>query len=131
MGKKSKMEKEEKLSSNANELFDNPMTKSALAALSDDDKKRYKMIGDHLYDRVNFENEKATNNMLPCMDEAVAYIEESIHSGLHPSMLEDNEKALLKESYGEEWYNRWGYVKDDLTDIVTLNPILDCKDKNI
>jgi len=113
----------------ASELFDNPMTRSALAALSDDDKKRYKMIGEHLYDRVNFENEKTQNNLPDCMDEAAACIETSLQSGLHPSMLEDNEKSLLQEIYGNEWYTKWGYIKDDLSDIVTLNPILNYKDK--
>ena len=65
------------------------------------------------------------------MTEAVAYIETSLRSGLHPSMLEDNEKALLKETYGNEWYHRWGYIEKDLDDIVTLKPIFkDCIYKN-
>jgi hypothetical protein len=31
---------------------------------------------------------------------------------------------LLKEQYGDEWYKQWGYVKEDLTEMVTFNPIL-------
>jgi len=54
------------------------------------------------------------------MAEAVAYIESSLKSGLHPSMLEENEKALLQDNYGDEWYKRWGYVEEDLNTIVTL-----------
>ena len=103
-----------------NDLFDNPMVRSAMAALSEEDKKKYKMIGDHLYGRINFEDEQSLNNMPPSMAEAVAYIETCMRSGLHPSMLEDNERALLKENYGEEWYKKWGYVEQDLTEIVTL-----------
>jgi hypothetical protein len=116
MGKKNQLDKSESLS----DLFDNPMTRSAMAALSEEDKAKYKMIGDHLYGRVNFEDGQTLNNMPPPMAEAVAYIETSLMSGMHPSMLEDNEKALLKDSYGDEWYKRWGYIEADLNDIVTL-----------
>ena len=104
----------------ANDLFDNPMVRAAMAALSEEDKEKYKMIGDHLYGRINFEDEQSLNNMPPSMAEAVAYIEMCMRSGLHPSMLEDNERALLKENYGEEWYKKWGYVEQDLTEIVTV-----------
>lgn len=101
------------------DLFDNPMTRAAMLALSEKDKEKYKTIGDHLYGRINFEDGQS---LYPLMEEAVAYIETSLMSGLHPSMLEENEKALLKDSYGDEWYKRWGYVEEDLNDIVTLKP---------
>jgi hypothetical protein len=116
MGKKNQLDKSESLA----DLFDNPMTRSAMAALSEEDKAKYKMIGDHLYGRVNFEDGQTLNNMPPPMAEAVAYIETSLMSGMHPSMLEENEKALLKDNYGDEWYKRWGYIEADLNDIVTL-----------
>lgn len=118
MGKKNQLDKSE--SESLADLFDNPMTRSAMAALSEEDKAKYKMIGDHLYGRVNFEDGQTLNNMPPPMAEAVAYIETSLMSGMHPSMLEDNEKALLKDNYGDEWYKRWGYIEADLNDIVTL-----------
>jgi hypothetical protein len=62
--------------------------------------------------------------MPPAMTQAIMYIENQITSGLHPSMLESNEKELLKDAYGEKWYSKWGYVEGDLTDIVTLHPNL-------
>lgn len=107
-----------------NNLFDNPMTRAAISALSDEDKARYKEIGEHLYGRINFENGKSINNMPPPMTEAVAYIETQLRSGFHPSMMEDNEKELMIDAYGSEWYKEWGYIKEDLEEIVTLKPIL-------
>ena len=101
------------------DLFDNPMTRAATLALSEKDKEKYKKIGDHLYGRINFEDGQSLS---PPIEEAIAYIETSLMSGLHPSMLEENEKALLKDSYGDEWYKRWGYIEEDLNDIVTLKP---------
>ena len=57
-----------------------------------------------------------SDNML----EALAYVESQLNSGLHPSMLEKNEKALLKDAYGDEWYTKWEYVYEDLKNIVTF-----------
>jgi hypothetical protein len=102
------------------DLFENPMTKAAMSALSEEDKEKYRIIGEHLYGNTNFENEQSVNSMPTSMTEAVAYLESQLNSGLHPSILEENEKSLLEDAYGKEWYKRWGYVFEDLTDIVTL-----------
>lgn len=114
------MSKEEKVVLNDNDLFDNPMTRSALAAMSDDEKRRYKEIGQEMYGHMNFEDAKVLNNIPAPMEEALAYIHEQLKSGLHPSALDDNEKAFLADSEGEEWYKKWGYVKEDLDEIKTL-----------
>ena len=103
-----------------NDLFDNPMTRSALSALSKEDKDKYKEIGEHMYGRINYEDGKYFNNMDENMLEAVAYIESQLLSGLHPSMLEDKEKVLLFEAGGNEWYLKWGYIKEDLDNIITV-----------
>lgn len=121
---KIKQEQKKNSSYDPNDLFENQIVKSAIAALSEDEKQRYKMIGDHLYGRINFEDCQSLNNMPPCMAEAVAYLEEQLQAGFHPSMLDENEKALLVDNYGHEWYKDWGYIKDDLLDIVTLKPTL-------
>lgn len=125
MGKKSKKVKNTTTTTtkDPNDLFDNPMVKAAMEALSEEDKQKYKMIGEHLYGRINFEDEQVLNNMPPCMAEAIAYIETTLQAGLHPSMLDVNERLLLEDNYGIEWYKNWGYVKEDLDDIVTLNPV--------
>jgi hypothetical protein len=145
MGKKSKTKRECKdisrfpptpksetyISSGENDLFDNPMTRAAMAALSEEEKIKYKLIGDHLYNRINFEDGQSLNNMPPSMTEAVAYLETSLQAGFHPSMFEENEKALMKETYGDEWYKEWGYVEEDLIDIITLTPSGKCYSVNV
>lgn len=102
------------------DIFNNAMTRSAMSALSKEDLERYKEIGKQLYDGIDFEDSRILNNMPPPMAEAVAYVLESIKSGMHPSMLAENEKELLKDAYGEKWYEKYGYVEGDLTEIVTL-----------
>ena len=121
---KMKQERKQNSSYDQNNIFENQMIKAAIAALSEEDKKRYKMIGDHLYGRINFEDCQSLNNMPPSMAEAVAYLESQLQAGFHPSMLDENEKALLVDRYGDEWYREWGYIKEDLVDIITIQPIL-------
>ena len=101
-------------------LWDNPMTRSAMKAMSPEELQRYKDIGESMYGNVNFEASKVLNNIPPPMEEAVAYVEESLKSGLHPTMLEENEIALLVDVRGALWYKMWGYEEEDLTEITTL-----------
>lgn len=101
-------------------LFNNPMVESALKAMSPEDLQRYREIGEKMYGTVNFEDSQILNNLPPPMYEAGAYISEQLKSGLHPSMMDDDEKRLMEELFGKEWYSRWGYVEGDLTDIVTV-----------
>ena len=110
------------VSTGPNDLFDNPMVNAAQAALSEEDKERFRILGESMFGGVNFEDGQVLNNMPPPMAEAVAYVELQLQAGLHPSSLDDNEKALLADAYGENWFIQWGYVKEDLDDIVTLTP---------
>ena len=105
------------------DLFDNPMVNAARAAMSDEDKKKYEEIGEQLYNTIDFEKTDY-NDPDQKMAEAVACIEAQLQSGLHPSFLEKNEKAVLDDVRGNEWYKKWGYVKEDLDKIVTLKPNL-------
>jgi hypothetical protein len=104
-------------------LWNNDMVKNAVNALSPEDKERYKMIGESMYKDVNFDTSQlndSNSNIPPFLSDATAYILECIKSGLHPSMLNENEKMILTEVLGKDWYTKYGYVEADLTDIVTL-----------
>lgn len=111
------------VSQGPNDLFEGALAKAALASLSPEDREKYRIIGEQLYGNIDFENGKV-NTTPGEMADAVAYIEIQIRSGLHISLLEDNEKNLMQEIYGKEWYKKWNYIEEDLTDIVTLKPVL-------
>ena len=102
-----------------NDLFHNQMTKVAMDALSQEDKEKYRIIGEKLYGNINFENSEILDNKEPPIEEAVAYLESQLNSGLHPSNMEDNEKQILFNFYGDKWYEKWGYIKEDLNEITT------------
>ena len=101
------------------DLFDNPMVNAAKKAMSPEQLEHYEKIGKSLYGNIDFEKNEL-NNIPPPMIEALAYIEESIKSGQHISTLEDNEKTILADVYGSNWFEKFGYVKEDLNNIVTL-----------
>jgi len=101
------------------DLFNNPMVESAKKTMSPEMLEKYKKLGESLYGDVQYENSKVDNKPPP-MVEALAYVSELLKSGLHPSMLDENEKAFMSEVHGEEWYKLWGYVEKDLTEIFTI-----------
>lgn len=101
------------------DLFNNPFVEAAKQALSDKDKERYAMLGESMYEGMNFET--ADNQTVPSfMSEAIYKIRHMIRSGLHPSVLDDNEKNVMKEVEGDLWYEKYGFEEADLTEIVNV-----------
>lgn len=101
----------------SNDLFDNEMVNSAIASLSVEDKKRYQQMGEEMYSSVNFSHNTILNNFPPPVIESIQDIELQIKDGLHPSDMDQDQKNLLKEVYGEAWYTKWGFTKEDLDKI--------------
>ena len=108
-----------KLNKSDFDLFDNPMTRAAAQSLKPEDIARYKHLGESMYKDINFETSLVSNPEEPS-DEALLYIELSLNSGEHPSFLKEAEVNLLQSVYGEKWYEKWGYIEKDLTEISTF-----------
>jgi magnesium-transporting ATPase (P-type) len=72
------------------------MVNNALKAMSKEDLEKYKKVGEQLYGSVNFEDSTVVNKLITPADEAVAYIEEGLKSGLMPDDLDENEVILLQ-----------------------------------
>ena len=117
--KAAKAEKKRQVQINK-DLFDNPMVRSALSAMTPEQIEKYKHIGEEMYGGIDFEHSQVLSSMPPPMAEALAYVVESLKSGLHPTDLDEDEINLLKEGYGEEWYKKWGYSEGDLEYIITV-----------
>lgn len=95
--------------------FNDPIYKSAIASLTDEQKEKYKKIGEEMYNSISYETGKF--NPEDEMKEAAAYISSQLDSGIHPSFLESNEKKVMEEIYGKEWYKKWGYDKKNLKEL--------------
>jgi len=102
-----------------NNLFNNPMVENARRSMSEKEIQRLKTVGEEMYKDIDFEKVEV-NNIPPEMKDSLLYVDSLIKSGLHPSMLNENEKFLLLEGFGSKWYENYGYVKEDLDEIVTI-----------
>jgi hypothetical protein len=73
-----------------------------------------KVLGEKFHE--SFDVAKGTTHNLHevKMEEALAYVVESLKSGIHPAYLNEDEKAILMAGYGEKWYEKWGYTSDKL-----------------
>jgi hypothetical protein len=100
-------------------LFDNPFVNSARKSMSKEQLEDYERKGKCMFEDIDFDKVIETG-LPPFVEEPTAQIEECIKSGLHISMLTDNEKNIMKEVFGEKWYQKYGFVKEDLNSIVTI-----------
>ena len=105
-------------------LFDNPMVRQAKANMTPEELQRLQEIGEQMFRGISYEtnvvNEgNVINTLTPEMKEGLEHIKAQLQSGLHPSMLDDNEKTFMVQALGSEWYLKFGYVKEDLKEIVT------------
>lgn len=120
--KKKQEDLNERKKEKENSLWNNSMITSALNSMSSDELDHYKKLGESMFGDINFETASITdkNNVPLFLNDAASYICESIKSGLHPSMLTDDEKIIMENVLGKEWYKKYDYTKEDLDSIVTL-----------
>ena len=104
-----------------NTLWDNEMINYAKKNMSKEDLERYQKIGESMFKDIDFETSGPTdekkNHDASVLIDSVAYIVEGIKSGLHPSYLTVDEKNVMKEYYGEKWYEKYNYQLEDLDEI--------------
>lgn len=96
------------------DIWNNPMVNNALKALTPEQLEEYKKIGEYMYGNINFEDNKIIKKMDPPLPESVAYIEEGLKAGLMPQDLTEDEVVILTKAYGENWYERYGFNKNEV-----------------
>ena len=89
------------------QLFNNQMVNTARKSMTKEQLEEYKKKGEEFFADVNFEDKNG--NAVPPVESACAYISEGLKSGMHPSYLDDDEKRVMEEIYGKEWYKKWGW----------------------
>ena len=106
---------------NVDHLFGEKRLKEMADSLSDEDKKKYAKIGEEMYNTVDFGkiNEQGSDlsNETSIELENVAQLKLMLLSGIHPSFLTNQEKDMMKNNYGEKWYEDFGFLEVDLNRI--------------
>lgn len=97
----------------SSELF-KKMKEHFMNALPEDMRQSYAEFGEKFHKSFDVESGRPYNSNDIDLEEALSYVVESLKSGLHPSFLNEDEKALLTAGYGKEWYSKWGYTMEDV-----------------
>lgn len=107
------------------DLFSNPQIQKAKESLPPAVRAQYEQIGENIWNQMSASQMSLTNsngedvnftgeNLPPPVEEAAANIAEAIKSGLHPTLLDEDEVNLMKECFGETWYTKWGFSEKDM-----------------
>jgi len=77
--------------------------------LTDEQRADLKILGEKFHESFDVSRGTVTDPGEVQMEESLAYVVETLKSGIHPDYLNEDERAILKAGYGERWYERWGY----------------------
>ena len=103
------------MSNKKTDLFNNPMVEAAMKALTPEQREEYKKVGEYMYTTTNFtESDPKPKSVEDDMVNGLFYVRESLKAGLHPTDMEEKELRLMYEVYGENWYEEYGYTKDEI-----------------
>lgn len=109
-----------------NDLFNNPMIDMAKKALTPEQIEDYKRIGEYMYNSTNYQiSETGSKIREPTEENLFLYAVEGLKSGLDPNDLSDGELRALIRFYGDNWYEKFGFKKEDVP-----KPILELVSKN-
>jgi len=85
------------------------MKHSFLDQLDEKEKVKFQKFGEKFYNSFNVDTCQPYDTSSINLEESLAYVVESLKSGLHPKYLTEDEKMLVEAGYGKEWYKKWGY----------------------
>lgn len=95
------------------DLFNNPLVNRALKNMTPDQLNQYKEWGKYMYGNTDYVSTQI-NGMAPEMEDAVAYIEEAIKSGISPQDLTEKEVQFLMDAFGPDWYKKYGFERHEV-----------------
>lgn len=91
--------------------FNQELYDMASASMSKEDLEDFERKGEELY------NAEFSTDLDDTKTLAVAYVNEALKSGMHPSYLNEDERDLMVNVYGKEWFKRYGYESELLDDL--------------
>ena len=109
------------IETNPFDIFSNPQIQKAKESLPPHVRQQYEQIGENIWNQMESSQKIIDNNaefgvthMPPPVEEAAANISEAIKSGLHPTMLDEDEAKVMLHCFGEKWYETFGFTEQDM-----------------
>lgn len=97
------------------EILTNPMISMAKKSMKTEDLEQYKKIGEYMYNNIDYKNnEIGSKPNDPTNINLASYALEAIKAGGDPKDLSENELNALSDIYGEKWYEKYGFVENDI-----------------
>jgi hypothetical protein len=97
----------------AMEMFDTLRSKF-MEQVPEENQAAYKRFGEKFHSSFNVNTGSPVDLSTINMEESLAYVVESLKSGLHPRYLSEDEVVMLRAGYGDKWYEKWEYTEKDL-----------------
>lgn len=91
--------------------------------LSEDQQKTYTRLAEKFHQSFDIDAQHAREHNVKevALEECLAYLVESLRSGLHPKHTTIEERGLLIGGYGDDWFERFGYTRRELEGLDDLN----------
>lgn len=92
-----------------NDLFDNPMVRSARQALTPEQLENYRQIGQYMYSNTDYINTEVKSAQIKKANptDLLNYAVQMLKSGGDPKDLTEDEMNMLISVYGEKWYQQF------------------------
>lgn len=91
-------------------LYDNPMIEKIKKNMTKEQLEELKRHGEQLFS-IDFEHTGTPEHK---SEEVYAQIKIMLESGMHPSFLTVEEKNFLRDFIGPKWFERFGYMENDI-----------------
>ena len=91
--------------------------------LSEEQRVNYARLAEKFHQSFDVETQHTRTHDVKeiALEECLAYLVESLKSGLHPKHTTTEERALLIATYGDAWYVQFGYTKKELMGVEDVN----------
>jgi|UniRef100_A0A6C0LVB6 hypothetical protein len=93
----------------------------AIKSLDASQREYFKKIGKEMYGHLKFKGVDLMNTLKPPKEDLRAFVSNQLDDGIHPSALTEGEHKVMTDNFGPKWYENWGYVEGDLTEIITVD----------
>lgn len=97
------------------DLFNNPMVEAAKKSMTPEQLEEYKRVGEYMYNNDIYKvSEIGSKIKQPENSDLILYATEALKSGGSPHDLSGAELRALIDVYGDNWYERFGFEKEDV-----------------
>ena len=101
--------------------------------LSEEQRVNYSRLAEKFHQSFDVETQHSRAHDVKeiALEECLAYLVESLKSGLHPKHTTREERGLLVATYGTAWYLQFGYTKKELEGLDDANGDVIVEDEGI